>query len=353
MTFIALDARLPPTATLCMPGFPPRHVRVAERRVLLTYLLTHADYSQPKRSPHGPGNLLLAWTTLGLALLIVLCLGGLIRPGLGLEFRLGTVLAMHEHRVGRECANARLVPLVETILHEVGVQEAVSVRLPYMEVAWLVQEQVRRDVMRLAGVLVRHTMHQRNEARLAEPVEAGRVHVVVVCTHHGMCQPRLLRGALAPVATWRCCLLGHAREPQRPNGYHVSLHPKHRVVLGMQRLVEKETVEEVVRAGVVPAAYVVLLGARQVGMAYVDAPKSARGAPEEGRRLHPRKPRELWVRRPIGGIEHQVRAKRRREGAAAARAAAARVAVSSARLEAAAVTPTAEVGHEPRSEEAL
>ena len=40
MTFINLDARLPPTATLCMPGFPPRHVCVAERRVLLTYLLT-------------------------------------------------------------------------------------------------------------------------------------------------------------------------------------------------------------------------------------------------------------------------------------------------------------------------
>jgi hypothetical protein len=39
MTFINLDARLPPTATLCMPGFPPRHVCVAERRVLLTYLL--------------------------------------------------------------------------------------------------------------------------------------------------------------------------------------------------------------------------------------------------------------------------------------------------------------------------
>ena len=29
-----------PTATLCMPGCPPRHVCVAERRSLLTYLLT-------------------------------------------------------------------------------------------------------------------------------------------------------------------------------------------------------------------------------------------------------------------------------------------------------------------------
>ena len=29
-----------PNATLCMPGCPPRHVCVAERRSLLTYLLT-------------------------------------------------------------------------------------------------------------------------------------------------------------------------------------------------------------------------------------------------------------------------------------------------------------------------
>ena len=30
----------PPTATLDMPGCPPRHVCAAERRVLLTYILT-------------------------------------------------------------------------------------------------------------------------------------------------------------------------------------------------------------------------------------------------------------------------------------------------------------------------
>ena len=51
MTFITLDARLLPTATLCMPGFPPRHVCVAERRVLLTYLLTYAQIKHMAPKP--------------------------------------------------------------------------------------------------------------------------------------------------------------------------------------------------------------------------------------------------------------------------------------------------------------
>ena len=40
-----------PTATLCMPGCPPRHVCAAERRLLLTYLLTHAPAQLRHRHP--------------------------------------------------------------------------------------------------------------------------------------------------------------------------------------------------------------------------------------------------------------------------------------------------------------
>ena len=44
------------TATLCMPGYPPRHVCAAEWRFLLTYLL-HAYRYRPRaaarESPHG------------------------------------------------------------------------------------------------------------------------------------------------------------------------------------------------------------------------------------------------------------------------------------------------------------
>ena len=36
MTFISTSTRIP-TATLCMPGYPPRHVCAAVRRFLLTF----------------------------------------------------------------------------------------------------------------------------------------------------------------------------------------------------------------------------------------------------------------------------------------------------------------------------
>ena len=50
MTFITLDARLPPTATLCMPGFPPRHVCVAEQEACVLpylYLTGRAHFREP------------------------------------------------------------------------------------------------------------------------------------------------------------------------------------------------------------------------------------------------------------------------------------------------------------------
>jgi hypothetical protein len=42
-----------PNATLCMPGCPPRHVCVAERRLLLTYLLTK-DHRSRNLLQSGP-----------------------------------------------------------------------------------------------------------------------------------------------------------------------------------------------------------------------------------------------------------------------------------------------------------
>ena len=57
MTFIVLDTRrCPPNATLCMPGCPPRHVCVAERRSLLTYLLTVQNGTASPGRGGGPGH---------------------------------------------------------------------------------------------------------------------------------------------------------------------------------------------------------------------------------------------------------------------------------------------------------
>jgi len=58
-----------------------------------------------------------------------------------------------KHSVGRDLADELEVPLVEPILHNVRVEEAVGDLLEDVEVARVVEEEVRRDVVRLLRVL--------------------------------------------------------------------------------------------------------------------------------------------------------------------------------------------------------
>ena len=80
------------------------------------------------------------------------------RPGLALRVegredgRVGR-LAVDEHGVGRDGGDVVEGPLVEPVLDEVGVEEAMRVRLPDVEVARLVQEEVVGDVVRGVAVL--------------------------------------------------------------------------------------------------------------------------------------------------------------------------------------------------------
>ena len=74
---------------------------------------------------------------------------------------------MHECRVRRDVAHVLQRPVGKRILHQVRVQEAVGVALPYVEAPRVMQPDVRRDVVWLARVLAFDASQQCAEARLA------------------------------------------------------------------------------------------------------------------------------------------------------------------------------------------
>ena len=151
-----------------------------------------------------------------------------------------------------------------------------------------------------------------------------------------MGEARLLRGALAPEAARRGGLLGNALEPSGSDGDRIRLHPQEHPVLVVDPPVKGQVVEEVVRARVVPPADVVLLCYRQVGVPHEHAPEAPRRAAQQRLGLAKlREPLDGLVAGGGRGVQHEVDDGWRGGFA------------RSARLDAAAVAPAAEVGRQP------
>ena len=64
-------------------------------------------------------------------------------------------------------------PMVEAILHKVGVEEMVRMLLPNVEVCRVVQKEVRTDVVRTNRRLLPDSTEEFDEARLVQAVETG------------------------------------------------------------------------------------------------------------------------------------------------------------------------------------